>query len=283
MKKFINKIENIVPEMLEGMALCYPNKIKKIDNYNVIVTQKISPNKIALISGGGSGHEPSHGGFVGDGMLDAAVAGEIFTSPTPDQIYRAIEEVAAKSKKAFLIVKNYTGDCLNFEMAMEMAKNNGIECDMAIVNDDIALENSLYTVGKRGIAGTIFVHKILGAYTKEENSLVKIKELSEKIIPNIASMGISLDACIVPANGKKGFVLNEDEIELGLGIHGEPGIERTKLKDANYHTKQLMDRLIEHLKLNVNDEVALMINGLGGTPLMELNIIARYAILMLKN
>ncbi len=282
MKKLINNVNNIVTEMLDGITLSYGDIVKRIEGFNVITRTNIDKNKVALISGGGSGHEPAHAGYVGTGMLSAAVAGEIFTSPTPDQILEGVKATAGKSG-ALLIIKNYTGDILNFEMAADMASAMGIACEKVVVNDDIALENSTYTTGQRGIAGTVFVHKIAGAKAESGGTLLEVKKVAQKVIDNIASIGMSLGPCIVPASGKPSFELGPDEVEIGLGIHGEPGIKRSKLLSADEHTEDLLGRIIKSLKLKANDRVALLVNGLGGTPEMELFIIARKAIKILDS
>lgn len=274
MKKIINKPENIVDEMLKGMAYAHPQYLKKLEGFQVLI-RKDAPvaGEVAIISGGGSGHEPSHGGYVGEGMLTAAVAGEVFTSPTPDQILEAIKNVDS-GKGVLLIIKNYTGDVMNFEMAAEMASMEGIEVEKVIVNDDIAVENSTYTAGRRGIAGTLFVHKIAGAAAAQGKSLQEVKAVAEKTIANVKTMGMSLDACTVPAAGKKGFELKEDEVEIGLGIHGEPGISKEKLKTADEHTSELTIRILAEAQIE-GEEVAVLVNGLGATPLMELYIVQR--------
>jgi dihydroxyacetone kinase-like protein len=230
--------------------------------------------KVSLVSGGGSGHEPSHAGFVGKGMLDAGVAGAVFTSPTPDQIFEAIKAVNGGAG-VLLVIKNYTGDVMNFEMAGEMAQGEGIDVAQVIVNDDIAVENSTYTVGRRGIAGTVFVHKIAGAKAQAGGSLEEVKAAAEKTIKNVRSMGMALTPCIVPAAGKPTFTIGDEEMEIGMGIHGEPGTKRTKIQPANEIVEHIMSKILEDLPLTSGDEVAVMINGLGGTPLMELFIVNR--------
>lgn len=272
MKKLINNPQNIVKEMLQGLILSN-NDLKLCEEESVILRKK-SDSKVALVSGGGSGHEPSHAGFVGYGMLDAAVCGEVFTSPTPFQVLKAIEEVN-KDKGVLLIIKNYTGDVLNFEMAMDMAKDNNIKVDSVVVNDDIAVEDSLYTVGKRGVAGTVLVHKIAGAMAEKGESLEKVKETAQKVIDNMATFGISLGSCTVPSSGKPSFILAEDEVEIGLGIHGEPGVYKEKIKTAKEYAELLVNKILSHLKIQKDEEVTevtVLVNGLGGTPLMELYI-----------
>jgi dihydroxyacetone kinase-like protein len=275
MKKIINNGENVVEEMLQGMVMAHPEYLRRIENSNVLV-RKNAPvkGKVALISGGGSGHEPAHGGFVGLGMLDGAVAGEVFTSPTPEQVLKGIKAVDGGAG-VLLIIKNYSGDVMNFEMAAELAQMEGIEVQQVIVNDDVAVEDSTYTVGRRGIAGTILVHKIAGAAAEKGMDLENVKRVAEKTIKNVRSMGMSLTPCIVPAVGKPSFEIEEDEMEIGLGIHGEPGIRKEKIKTADQIGAILLDNILEDMKLEKDDEVAVMVNGLGGTPLMELYILNR--------
>ena len=274
MKKVINDPEYVVEEMLEGMTYAYPQYVKKLDNANVIVRKDSKLDKVALVSGGGSGHEPSHGGFVGYGMLDGAVAGAVFTSPTPDQVYEAIKAVA-NDAGVLVVVKNYTGDVMNFDMAKEMAEMEGIKVDSVIVDDDVAVENSTWTIGRRGIAGTIFVHKLAGAKAETGATLEEVKAVAEKVINNVRSMGMALTPCTVPAAGKPNFTLDENEMEIGMGIHGEPGTHREELKTADEIVTHLMDKILADINLAKGDEVAVLVNGLGGTPLMEQFIINR--------
>jgi len=282
MKKLINNPEEVVEEMLEGMEAAFPQYVKKLEGYNVIIRSDAPvKGKVALVSGGGSGHEPSHAGFVGKGMLDAGVAGAVFTSPTPDQIFEAIKAVNGGAG-VLLIIKNYTGDVMNFEMAGEMAQGEGIDVAQVIVNDDIAVENSTYTVGRRGIAGTVFVHKIAGAKAQAGGTLEEVKAVAEKVIKNVRSMGMALTPCIVPAAGKPTFTIGDDEMEIGMGIHGEPGTKRTKIQPADEIVEHMMSKILEDLPLASGDEVAVMINGLGGTPLMELFIVNRKVDSILK-
>jgi len=275
MKKLINNPNDVVKEMIGGLLAAHPSYLRKLDNIDVIV-RKDAPveGKVGLVSGGGSGHEPAHAGYVGYGMLDAACPGAVFTSPTPDQIYEAIKAVDG-GKGVLLTIKNYTGDVMNFEMAREMAQMEGIEVDEVIVNDDVAVENSTWTQGRRGIAGTVFVHKIAGAKAQEGASLQEVKRVAEKVITNVRSMGMALTPCTVPAAGKPSFILAEDEMEIGIGIHGEPGTHREKIKPADEIVEHLMEKIINDLPYKENDEVAVMINGLGATPLMELYVANR--------
>ena len=271
MKKLINKVDDVEREMIEGLAKAAPKKLRKLDEGNIIVRTPKKEGKVALVSGGGSGHEPAHGGYVGEGMLDCAVAGSVFTSPTPDQIYEGIKAVATEAG-VLAIVKNYTGDVLNFEMAIDMAKEEGVHADYVIVNDDVAVKDSLYTTGRRGVAGTIFVHKIAGARAEEGASLAEVKACAEHVIKNVRSMGMAIAPCTVPAAGKHGFTLADDEVEIGIGIHGEPGTSREKMLSANEAAKRLLDIILADLDYS-GREVAVLVNGMGATPLMELYII----------
>lgn len=271
MKKFINKPENVENEMLSGIAKMHPEYVKRLEGLDVIVRKDKKEGKVALISGGGSGHEPAHAGYVGYGMLDAAVAGPVFTSPTPDQIYEAIKATDA-GKGTLLIIKNYTGDVMNFDMAAEMAAMEDIQVEQVIVNDDVAVKDSLYTTGRRGVAGTVFVHKITGAAAEEGRSLDEVKKVAEKVIANVRTMGVAISPCTVPAAGKPGFEINDDEMEVGIGIHGEPGTHKEKLTSADEITAHLLDCILKDLDFE-GSEVAVMINDSGATPLMELYIV----------
>lgn len=272
MKKLINNPNNVLVDMLDGLTSAYPEYLKKLDGTNVILRADKSKNKVSIISGGGSGHEPAHAGYVGYGMLDGAVCGEVFTSPTPDQIYEVIK-ATDNGKGTLLVIKNYTGDVMNFEMAREMAEMEGIKVEEVIVNDDVAVEDSLYTAGRRGIAGTVFVHKISGAKAESGSTLEEVKRVADKTVANVRSMGMSLSSCIVPAAGKANFVLGEDEVEIGMGIHGEPGTHREKISSADQIVEHLMNKILDDITINNGEEVAVLINGLGSTPNMELYII----------
>jgi len=272
MKKVINAPQNVVAEMIQGMTLAFPNHVRKIDTADVIVRTDAKKGKVALISGGGSGHEPSHAGFVGYGMLDAGVCGAVFTSPTPDAVFEAIKAVKTDAG-VLLIIKNYTGDVMNFEMAMEMAEAEGIKVDKVVIDDDVAVQNSTYTVGRRGIAGTVLVHKIAGAKAETGASLAEVKAAAEKVIANVRSMGMALTPCIIPEAGKPGFTLGDNEMEVGLGIHGEPGVKREEIKPADAIVDELAGKILADMPLGAGEEVALLINGLGSTPLMELFIV----------
>ena len=271
MKKFINQIENVELEMLEGIAKAHPNHLKKLPDFNVLVRVEKKEGKVALISGGGSGHEPAHGGYVGKGMLDAAVAGAVFTSPTPDQVEGAIRAVATDAG-VLMVIKNYTGDVMNFEMAAEMVEMDGIKCKSIVVNDDVAVQDSLYTTGRRGVAGTIFIHKLAGAKAEQGATLDEVHAIAEKVNANVRTMGAAITPCTVPAAGKPGFEIGEDEMEVGIGIHGEPGTHKEKIMAANDIVDHLLDKILADLDY-AGREVAVLVNGAGATPLMELYII----------
>ncbi|MDD7733062.1 MAG: dihydroxyacetone kinase subunit DhaK [Firmicutes bacterium] len=282
MKKLINLADNVVEEMIEGMVMAHPDRIKRVEGTNVLVRKDAPVDKVAVISGGGSGHEPAHAGFIGRGMLDGAVPGQMFTSPTPDQVLECIKATDS-GKGVFMIVKNYTGDVMNFDMAAEMAGMEEIKVESVVVNDDVAVENSSFTTGRRGVAGTIFVEKILGAMAEEGKSLEEIKAYADKLIPQIKSMGMAIKACTVPSSGEESFHLEDDEMEIGIGIHGEPGIRKEALKPVKGIVEELMDKILAELDLSDGSEIALMVNGMGGTPLQELYVIAHDAHVYLKD
>ncbi|TCS78958.1 dihydroxyacetone kinase subunit DhaK [Pectinatus cerevisiiphilus] len=281
MKKIINNPDNVVEEMLNGMTASQPQYLKRLKGFDVIVRANKKTDKVALVSGGGSGHEPAHAGYVGRGMLDAAVAGPVFTSPTPDQIYEAVKEVNT-GKGVLLIIKNYSGDVMNFEMAAEMAAADGIEVEKVVTNDDVAVENSTWTIGRRGIAGTVLVHKIAGAKAETGAALADVKKAAEKVIANVRSMGMALSPCTVPAAGKPSFTLPDNQMEIGIGIHGEPGTHREAIRSADEIAQQLVDKILAENIYNSGDEVAVIINGLGATPLMELYILSHKVQAILK-
>ena len=276
MKKIINDKDKIISQMLNGLQKANEDKVK-INEELKIVYRKDLPikGKVGLISGGGSGHEPAHAGYVGDGMLDCAICGEIFTSPTPDQVLEAIK-LADSGEGVFMVIKNYTGDVMNFEMAKDMAEMEGINVDYIIVNDDVAVEDSTYTTGRRGIAGTIFVHKVLGAMARSGKSLEEMKAMAEKIVKNIKSMGMATKACINPISGKESFDLSEEDMEIGVGIHGEPGVKQEKIKTADEISKELLDHILEDFE-NLDGDFVLMVNGMGQTTEMELFIVNNFA------
>ncbi len=271
MKKIINDVALVEDQMILGMVKAYPQYLKKLDGYNVVVRANKKQGKVALISGGGSGHEPAHGGYVGTGMLDAAVAGAVFTSPSPEPIYEGIKAVSAGAG-VLMVVKNYTGDVMNFEMAGEMAEMDGIPVKQVIVNDDVAVKDSLYTVGRRGVAGTVLVHKIAGAKAETGADLDTVQAVAQKVVDNVRTMGMAIQPCTVPASGKPGFELSEDEMEVGIGIHGEPGTQRETLRPADEVVDMLMERILADLDYT-GHEVAVLVNGSGATPLMELFIV----------
>ncbi len=272
MKKIINQPDDVVNQMLDGMVKAHPESYERLEGTTVLVRKKLSPNKVGIVSGGGSGHEPAHAGYVGEGMLDAAVSGEVFTSPTPDQMLEAIKAVD-QGAGVLLITKNYTGDVMNFEMAAEMAEDEGIQVKQVIVNDDVAVEDSTHTTGRRGVAGTVFVHKIAGAAANEGKTLDEVKKLAEEVVHNVRSMGVALTPAQVPGSGNPGFDIDENEMELGIGIHGEPGMETIEMTSADDVAERLVEEVLPELELKDGDEAAVMVNGMGATPLMELYIL----------
>lgn len=271
MKKIINDVALVEDQMIQGLVKAYPEYLRKLDGQNVVVRAEKKEGKVALISGGGSGHEPAHGGYVGKGMLDAAVAGAVFTSPSPEPVYEGIKAVATDAG-VLMIIKNYTGDVMNFEMAGEMAEMDGIPVKQVIVNDDVAVKDSLYTVGRRGVAGTVFVHKIAGAKAETGASLDEVQATAQKVIDNVRTMGMAITPCTVPASGKPGFELADDEMEVGIGIHGEPGTHREALRPADEIVDMLMEKILADIDY-FGHEVAVLVNGSGATPLMELFIV----------
>lgn len=268
MKKILNDPKNVLDEMLQGFVYANEDKVGRIEGTGVIYRKYKDEGKVGLVSGGGSGHEPSHAGFVGKDMLSAAVCGEVFTSPTPDQIFEAIKK-ADQGAGVFLIVKNYTGDVMNFEMAEELAEMEDIKVKKVIVDDDIAVEDSTYTAGKRGVAGTVLVHKILGAAAASGYSLENIKTLADRLVPAIKTIGVAISPATVPEVGKPGFELGADEMEYGVGIHGEPGYRREKIKPSKEIAHELVTQLKKAFDWQKGDHFACLVNGLGATPLME--------------
>ncbi len=277
MKKLINKPEDVVREELEGIALAHPDLVKVHYDPNFI-TRADGPiqGKVAVISGGGSGHEPMHGGFVGMGMLDGACPGAVFTSPTPDQMLEATKAVNG-GKGVLHIVKNYTGDIMNFDMAADLARSDGIEIESVVTDDDVAVKDSLYTAGRRGVGATVLAEKLCGAAAEQRRSLKEVAEVCRKVKSLGRSMGMALTSCTVPHAGKPTFDLPEDQMEIGIGIHGEPGRTRMPLKSANEITEMLMEPIISDIPYKAGDEVLLFVNGMGGTPLIELYIVYRKA------
>lgn len=273
MKKIINTPETLVMEMCNGMALTHP-ELEFIPDYKIMKRKEINKDKVILISGGGSGHEPAHAGYVGRGMLDAAVCGEMFASPSQIQVYRAIRATAGK-KGTLLIIKNYSGDIMNFKNAASLAED--VDVEYVVVNDDIAVNDSSYTVGRRGVAGTVFVHKIAGAAAEMGCSLEEVKAIAQHTINRVRSMGMALTSCTVPAKGKPTFDIEDNQVEFGVGIHGEPGIGRRNVMTADEISFEIIDALVKDLNVTEEEEVALMINGFGGTPLHELYVLCNSA------
>ncbi|HER2711612.1 TPA: dihydroxyacetone kinase subunit DhaK [Streptococcus pyogenes] len=273
MKKIMNDATQIVDDMLQGLAYMHDDLVERLDGYDVIVRKAEKTGKVALISGGGSGHEPSHAGFVGEGMLSAAICGAVFTSPTPDQILEAIK-AADEGAGVFMVIKNYSGDIMNFEMAQELAEMEGVDVASVVVDDDIAVENSLYTQGRRGVAGTILVHKILGHAAREGKSLADIKALADELVLNIKTIGLALSGATVPEVGKPGFVLEDDEFEYGVGIHGEPGYKKEKLQSSSVLAQELVTKLADSFDMSAGQHYGVLVNGLGATPLMEQYVFA---------
>ncbi|MEC5320290.1 dihydroxyacetone kinase subunit DhaK [Brenneria populi subsp. brevivirga] len=291
MKKLINKVDDIVKEQLEGFALAHPELTVNTDPF--YVCRRSDKPKVALISGGGSGHEPMHAGFVGFGMLDGACPGHIFTSPTPDQMYECAQRINGDNG-VLLLIKNYTGDILNFETAAELLHGEGVPVQVAVIDDDVAVKDSLYTAGRRGVATTVLAEKLLGAAAEEGYSLEQCAQLATKIANRGRSIGVALSSCTVPAAGKCSFELPDDEIEFGIGIHGEPGIRREKYADGDTLVTAMLEEVLDNTPyvrvirqwdrekgdwveerrvteaLNEHDSVILMVNGLGATPLSEL-------------
>ncbi|MED3800650.1 dihydroxyacetone kinase subunit DhaK [Lysinibacillus xylanilyticus] len=268
MKKIMNQPETLVMEMCNGMVMAHP-ELELLKTYKVIKKKEMNENKVTLISGGGSGHEPAHAGLVGKGMLDAAVCGDVFASPSQIQVYQAIKATASK-KGTLLIIKNYSGDIMNFKNGAQLASEDGIQVEYVRVDDDIAVEDSLYTVGRRGVAGVVLVHKIAGAAAEEGMDLMQVKAVTEKAAANARTIGLALTSCTVPASGSPTFKLGEDEMEYGVGIHGEPGRKREKMMTADELAFRMTNDLMKDIGLNEDAEIAVLINGFGGTPLQEL-------------
>ncbi len=280
MKKLINQPATVVDEMLAGLCLVHP-ELAVLEGERVLVRADLDifreRGHVALVSGGGSGHEPAHAGYVGEGLLTAAVCGDVFTSPSTDAVLAAIRAVGGPAG-VLLIVKNYTGDRLNFGLAAEIARGEGIPVEMVVVADDVALAATTENAGRRGIAGTVLVHKVAGARAAEGATLVEVKAAAEKAIAGVGSMGVALSACTVPAAGKPGFELGKDEVELGLGIHGEAGVRREPLRPVKELTATLVERIVAELGLGRGEPVALLVNNLGATPAMEIQIVAGDAV-----
>lgn len=270
MRKIMNNPKLIVSEMLKGLSYV-DEKLEYFSEEEVIARKKVGQCKVGVVSGGGAGHEPAHAGYVGEGMLDAAVAGNVFASPDPIRVLKGIKE-ADTGKGVLLIIKNYSGDIMNFSMAKELAEMEGIKVEIVVVKDDVAVEDSEHSDGRRGIAGTVFVHKIAGAMAERGASLEEVKRVAQKTIDNIRTMGVSLSSCTLPSAEKENFVLEEKMMEIGMGIHGEKGIHRGELVSSKEIAKILLKHIMEDYGYS-NSEVALLVNGLGSTPLMELYVL----------
>ena len=275
MKKLINDPEAVVREALEGMEAAHGDRLRvQYDPYVIVRADAPVQGKVGIISGGGSGHEPMHGGLVGPGMLDAACPGEVFTSPTPDQMLEATKAVDGGAG-VLHIVKNYTGDVLNFEMAADLAKAEGIEVEAVVTNDDVAVQDSLYTAGRRGVGITVIAEKICGAAAEEGKSLAEVTEVCRKVNGQGRTMGMALTPCVTPGSGEPSFELGEDEMEIGIGIHGEPGRYREPIGSAAEIVERLATAIVEDLPFESGDKVLAFVNGMGGTPLIELYIVYR--------
>ncbi|MCT9623510.1 dihydroxyacetone kinase subunit DhaK [Pseudarthrobacter sp. SL88] len=283
MKKLINDPKSVVAESVQGFGLAHADLVTVTED-PMYITRKDAPvsGKVGLVSGGGSGHEPLHAGYVGKGMLDAAVPGAVFTSPTPDQILPATLAVNSGAGVVH-IVKNYTGDVLNFETAAELAEAEGVSVRTVLVNDDVAVEDSLYTAGRRGVGGTVLVEKIAGAAAERGDDLDGVASIGERVNANVRTMGVALSACTVPHAGQPSFDLADDEIEIGIGIHGEPGRHRIPLENADGITDRLLEPVLADLDIGSGDKVLLFVNGMGGTPQSELYIVYRRAVQVLKD
>ena len=272
MKKLINATDAVVDEALAGMAAAHADLLRVVEPNVVVRADAPKQGKVGVVSGGGSGHEPMHGGFVGMGMLDAACPGAVFTSPVPDQMLAATKAVDG-GVGVLHIVKNYTGDVMNFELAAELAQAEGIEVASVVIADDVAVKDSLYTAGRRGVGGTVLAEKIVGAAAEEGQDLASVAALAERVQDNVRSMGMALTSCTVPAAGKPTFELGEDEMEIGIGIHGEPGRERRSLASADEITEALLTPVLEDGGFTGGDDVLAFVNGMGGTPLIELYVV----------
>jgi triose/dihydroxyacetone kinase / FAD-AMP lyase (cyclizing) len=284
MKKLINRPENVVEEMLQGLSVLHPGSVR-LSGHKVMLrydVEQVREQQVAIISGGGSGHEPAHAGYVGAGMLSAAVAGEIFTSPSSVSVFAAIKAAAGKPG-ALLVVKNYTGDRLNFGVAAEMARAEGIAVETVIVNDDVALKGTEQATGARGLAGTVLIHKLVGAAASQGKNLADLAAIGRAAIQSLATMGLSLSAGTSPVVGRPSFELGEDEMELGLGIHGEPGVKRTQLQTADKLTETLLGEILKYGNFGGERRLAVMVNNLGATTEMEIAIVARHAVPFLES
>ena len=275
MKKLINDPDDVVDEMLDGMVAAYPDQVRRLADTNVLVREDAPVDgKVGIVSGGGSGHEPTHAGYLGDGMLDGAAAGEVFTSPTADELEELVA-AADGGEGVLMVIKNYEGDVMNFETAGEMVEMEGTDVAQVVVDDDVAVEDSLYTSGRRGVCGTILVHKAAGAKAAEGADIEDVQRVAQKVVDNVGTMGMALTSCVTPEKGEPTFDLPEDEIELGIGIHGEPGVERTDVMSADEITEELTEAVLADLDVEAGQEVMTIVNGMGGTPQMELFVVNR--------
>jgi len=274
MKKLINDPDDVVDEMLDGMVAAHPDRLRRLPDTQVVVRTDAPLEKVGVVSGGGSGHEPTHAGYIGDGMLDGAAAGDVFSSPTADEFEELIDACDG-GEGVLAVVKNYEGDVMNFETAIELAELEGVEVETVVVDDDVAVEDSLYTSGRRGVCGTILVHRAVGAKAAEGADLAEVQRVGQKVVDNVGTMGMALTSCVTPEKGEPTFDLGEDEIELGIGIHGEPGTERTGTMAADEVADELAESVLADLELDEGQEVLTIVNGMGGTPLMELYVVNR--------
>ena len=272
MKKLINSPDSVVTDALRGIAAAHPELSVDVDAKLIVRGDAPVAGKVGIVSGGGSGHEPLHGGYVGPGMLDAACPGEVFTSPTPDQMLAATKRVDGGAG-VLHIVKNYTGDVLNFEMAADLARAEGLEVEAVVIDDDVAVQDSTWTAGRRGVGATVFAEKVCGAAAEERRELKDVADLARRVNERSRSMGVALTSCTVPANGKPTFDLAEDEMEVGIGIHGEPGRERRPLGTAAEIAEAMVAPVLADLPFSSGDEVVCMVNGMGGSPLLELYVV----------
>ncbi len=275
MKKLVNDPDDIIDEMLDGMTAAHPDYLQRLPDTQVMVRDDAPVDgEVAVVSGGGSGHEPTHAGYVGDGMLDGAAAGDVFSSPTADE-FEALIDACDGGEGVLCVIKNYEGDVMNFETAIELVEMEGVDVETVVVDDDVAVEDSLYTSGRRGVCGTILVHKAAGAKAAAGADLDEVRRVAQKVIDNVGTMGMALTSCVTPEKGEPTFDLGDDEIEMGIGIHGEPGTERTELMDADAITEELTRNVLDDLDPDAGQEVLTIVNGMGGTPQMELFVVNR--------
>lgn len=275
MKKLINDTDDVVDEMLDGMVAAYPDRLRRLPETEVLVREDAPvEGKVGVVSGGGSGHEPAHAGYIGGGMLDGAAAGDVFSSPTADE-FEALLDACDAGEGVLAVVKNYEGDVMNFDTASDLAEMDGIEVATVVVNDDVAVEDSAYTSGRRGVCGTILVHRAAGAKAAQGAELDEVERVARKVIDNVGTMGMALTSCVTPEKGEPTFDLDEDEIELGIGIHGEPGVRRAEITSADEITEELTETVLDDLDLDAGTEVVTIVNGMGATPLMELFVVNR--------